>query len=142
MNKEQISNMPAGREMDALIAERVMGMQWYSWTDEAMGGIIRGLRFPDRFSYAVLEFYERTTIEYPALEPYSTDVKAAWGVVEKMTPLYRFGLAQVESGRFWFAQFENIEHFGEWEAFESEDETAPLAICRAALLAVLEHEHS
>lgn len=108
---DEIFDIPAGRELDALINEKVMNkgpvdVNSPSWID--------GYMSEDTF--------------------YSTDISAAWEVVKKLVPLFRFALAQVDSGRLWFSQFENIEHFGEWDAFEAEAETAPLAICRAALL--------
>jgi hypothetical protein len=97
MTREEILNMPAGREMDALIAEKVIDPDW---------------------------------VKLKNLCPhYSTDIAAAWELVEKMKyfTLYR-------GDGYW-----ECEYSGQY--LESIDaETAPLAICRAALLAVIESD--
>ncbi len=108
--------MQAGREMDVLIAEKVMGWKRFDH-------VIQSGWFP------------------PGLEPmaniygheiprYSTDIAAAWEVVEKTRLLDTYTLG---------------EHDGKWavlsltysdlEPFALAD-TAPLAICLAALKAV------
>jgi hypothetical protein len=107
VNRDEILNMPAGRELDALIAERVMGLK----VDRRNDG----------------------TPHYLTWTPYSTDMSAAWEIVRAM-----------EEKREWFKLGNVIPNsdaivyeasFG--DAYACED-TAPLAICRAALLAVME----
>lgn len=128
----EILNTPAGYELDALIAKGVMGI---NLSQECEGDIYEeGDHWTCTYCSKVGYWGEsfKHTIEP---KQYSTDIADAWEVVEKLLPLFRFALAQIDSGTKWFAQFENIEHFGEWKAFEAEEDTAPLAICRAALLA-------
>jgi hypothetical protein len=115
--------MPAGREMDALVAEKVFGTT-----------------APHRIMAA------------HHLPPFSTDIEAAWEVVEKMRDrmagVIYFPPSSVEPPRgSWVAGVQDAGSMVAW--FEgmlygdppdqilpwSYAETAPLAICRAALKA-------
>lgn len=99
--------LEAGREMDELIAVRVMGLVTASpapyWT------------------------YSRNGIQEP-IPAYSTDIAAAWEVVEKMTPGPGFYVTRAGGHGFWKAIFEDDDNEGKAYSL-----TAPLAICRAAL---------
>jgi hypothetical protein len=111
-----------GRELDALVAEKVMGLN------------------PKLFN--VLASYYEVATEGPRLPAYSTDIAAAWLVVEKMHqhPKWVLQLAAPqqdyvnEKWRAIFARkhWETIGPYG-WDAF---GESAPHAICLAALKAV------
>jgi ABA sandwich protein len=112
-----VSVLPTGRDLDRMIAEKVMG----DVPGQAM------------------------------IAPYSTDIRAAWDVVEKMRPhaLHLFApgaLINDEFGEYttsWMAQF---VMWGKpngdrpvpdnWYGGPAFAESAPLAIARAALLAV------
>jgi hypothetical protein len=130
-----IDTMEAGSELDALVAEKVMEWNgthdvqyvdldtWYSWCkncgklgeDGEIGHWEPGMDQPKGC----------------AVPPrYSTDITAAWEVVEKMP---RLELIKYPGGHF-FAGTGYADEDG-WE-FEAEAPTAPLAICRAALKAV------
>lgn len=116
-----IDKMEAGRELDALIAEKVMGLE----------------RCGCKCGLFLNEYHE------PFLEPhYSTDIAAAWEVVEKLNSM----------GLGWFS----LEQFGEkgqgqWRAliwtggeeidncFFADARTVPLAICRVAYKIVQQH---
>ena len=112
MTRNEILQMPAGREMDLLVAIRLMG-------EDA----------------SLLKVNREDSYFENHLPRYSTDIAAAWEVVEKMQS---FDL--------------EMEYPGEWRASAMlagsdwgqtiSDQTAPLAICRAALLAVMEAEPS
>jgi len=91
--------MKAGRELDALIAERVMGEMW---------GV--GPNLED------------------TLPHYSTQIADAWLVVEKMRPYFEIYC----DGGGWVARF-GWADAGTLAAYA---DTAPLAICLAALKAV------
>lgn len=126
-----IDTMPAGREMDALILVRLFhlrrhlgmmhGKQQWVFTDEK-NRIVR-------------------TIGCGCDEDFnpSTDIKAAWEVVEKV---FRKGFHLAYEQGEWIAQACNCDcvPMGEWgwEATEicGIADTAPLAICRASLKAV------
>lgn len=107
--------LPAGRELDILVAEKVMGYEHF--VDEADGtdrlrgnGIIMPIHLP----------------------AYSTDIAAAWEVVEKLRAewMIRVGTADL-LGTPWKCVM--------WQRYMTtggpfgEADTAPLAICRAAL---------
>lgn len=118
--------MNAGRELDALVAEKVMGWsgidkKWdYETNESFLGG-----KTPD---WDGRQFYE--------VPHYSTDIAAAWLVVEKLrTPNWEF---QLDHTRFmiWHCRIETTAGEGSASSDSSQGETAPLAICLAALKAV------
>jgi hypothetical protein len=147
LTKEAVLAMEAGPEMDALVAERVMG-----WKRGGANDHTRPAHRPSKdFPGTVLgDFGGKGPHDYlespgPAgriyfcgcpssadLPAYSTSIADAWEVVEKFISAgcagwvegdghtgYRAGCTS-ESGRF-----------------ETDGGTAPLAICRAALLSTL-----
>jgi len=143
----RIDEMPAGRALDARVAEKVRG-----WPVEGVplegvplvmvnGEICDATPFSDG-SYQIV-----------AAPHYSTDISAAWDVVEKVareqgqdahfTIVCRAGYSnQVEPKGEWMVgyQFPEADYSGRWRwsgVFGwGEGVTAPLAICRAALKAV------
>lgn len=103
MTRDEILNMPAGREMDYLIAEKVLEL-------------------------SILK--DGTGILLPIdlqVKNYSTDIAAAWGVVEKFPTM-----SLTFRGKYWFCDLNQVD-FDYTQA-----DTAPLAICRAALLTLVE----
>lgn len=126
MTREEILNMPAGREMDVLIAETVLCLQ-----------VIK-----DPLAFYVYE----GGLEMCLMPFYSIDIKAAWDVVEKIVELSgadftvgnrqslkqgaaRSCIAKIQYGSF---EYDNPDLL-----LYVVSDTAPLAICRAALLAVI-----
>ena len=116
------TEMEAGRELDALVAEKVMG-----WTRDDRGAWVPPGCRPLRNGYYT---------ERPGC--YSTDIAAAWRVVEAMRVAGWY--TKVEDGhdgppsenpRGWHCR---VSRAYDW--FEGWADTAPLAICRAALAAV------
>ncbi len=97
-----IREMKAGRELDALVAEKVMGQYFRN------------------------EWYKLYNDTIPC---YSTDISAAWKVVEKIKKEF-VGISDPLNCNIWECSF----------TFKTSalGETAPLAICRAALLAMEE----
>jgi hypothetical protein len=125
MTRDKILNKPAGREMDALVAEIVMGWEyipdkqerktwssthWVNWKDSK-----------GKTQLLVLS--------------YSTDIAAAWQVVEKTMLLDNYDL--MKDGENYIFGHYGKNGIDPWTEFVRAS-TAPLAICRAALLAVLE----
>jgi hypothetical protein len=123
--------MPAGREMDALVAERVLGWQRY-------GAIRYGKRFvvvvpshADCWNYTRTQgdpgTWEPTTEPVSAdvkLVPYSADIAAAWRILDWVRgcdPSVRAAFSREMGGN----------HLWHLRAGD-----AALAICRAALAAV------
>jgi hypothetical protein len=119
--------MNAGRELDALVAEKVMGFHKHHAHDYY-------INVPDE------EWDNNNDAPFPyywpqwGFPPYSTSIADAWLVVEKLREnfdgivlAYRNG----DTGKEWRVEF-NTEHG--WSAEYAE--TAPMAICLAALEAI------
>jgi hypothetical protein len=149
LTREAILAMPAGREMDALVAERVMGWtpkppygHWYDADGNPSG-------------------YHPEATDCRKWSP-STDIAAAWQVVEKINadPSWKGGTmprwfaisgpANCGDGR-WCAGFQYeiclsgdlwTRDMIEWDEDTccAGGETAPLAVCRAALLCYLDEK--
>lgn len=121
-----MSEMKAGRELDALVAERVMG-----WTDVKLAkrpelGVLG--RHPVRHAQEIVPHY-------------STDIAAAMAVVEELRS-WIFWVQRVEaplgqvrySARVYTRDKDVPYYFGAY--YDATANTAPLAICLAALKAV------
>ena len=121
MTREEILNMPAGREMDALVAEKVMGA--------------------DTKQYYRLDGIPWHKHDLPA---YSTEIDAAWKVIKGLE--YNWNLCR-DVGKcgsdYETAGDMNYRFIYTAPGMPMEGitaDTAPLAICRAALLAVIGRE--
>ena len=102
MTREEILNMPAGREMDSLIAKFVMKVD---------------------SPHDVYKF--------------STDIADAWEVVKKLELFSKYCFYGSDADELWTV---HSWKYGKPHFTGIESRTAPLAICRAALLAVMEAE--
>ncbi len=109
MTRDEILAMKPGRELDSLVAEKVMGYTTYG-------------QFRDKDGVRVM------------IDRYSTDIAAAWEVAEKMTSLFwemnldtgsKSNTTKVEFYRTFDQTFHVVVA-----------NTAPEAICKAALLAL------
>ena len=134
MTNVELLAMPAGRELDRIVAERVMELPAKSirlcGTDECVEVWTDNPFYADGIC-------NRRDVQGVCDPPsYSTDIAAAWKVVERM---HECGHAIVlerwldmPSKNKWSALFimENGHDTGQRVA-----ESAPLAICRAALVA-------
>jgi hypothetical protein len=126
-----IDTMPAGREMDVLIAEDVMGWEQHCHT----GRMMWCLPYPGHRAMAIAqpEMTRPVTVSDDSgdhdVTPFhpSTDIAAAWRVVEKMKERHWFLLTD-RSATEWYAAFS--------DKAKAREISAPLAICRAALRAV------
>jgi hypothetical protein len=123
-----ILNMPAGPEMDALVAKEVMGYSVDFEEDHGTAGNGKRIWFvvtgkDDQLS--------RSTIA-----KYSTDIKAAWQVAKKMQSSgdvlsleHRNMIDNAPGTAIWTAWFRRTDEF-------ARAGTPSLAVCRAALLAI------
>lgn len=121
--------LDAGRELDALIAEKVMGWTWdesTAWSPSG-GRNSRTGRPDDPWWW---------------LPHYSTDIAAAWEVFEKIPMTIYAPHASLAAG-----EYENVD---QWvaearlpskESISESADTAPLAICLAALKALGSSEY-
>jgi hypothetical protein len=129
----------AGRELDALVAEKVMGWTW--WRSSATGR--RGIFAPGVIPRGAYEWFkeladgtEELCRDWGAYLPaYSTDIAMAWRVVEKMNR-HRFSIGEFKPGT-WKASFSELSPIRPMPCLATAA-TAPLAICLAALEAVEE----
>jgi hypothetical protein len=130
MPRDEVLGLKPGRELDALIAEKVMGFRCV--VDKGNGNV----------SWIAYGVYGETHTPPMAwkkwnykVPPYSTDIAAAWEVVEKMSEQWpQYQLAKIEDG--WSVMW-GFDGYG-WP--EATGKTAPEAICKAALLAVMDIE--
>lgn len=113
--------LAAGRELDALVAERVMG--WRSIGSDGISTFGDPPNDPLDLS--------GTGDGHFHVPRYSTDISAAWEVVEKAKD-WRITIDGGEyHGDSWGVKIANNDGY-----FYGFGDTAPLAICRAALAAV------
>ena len=111
-----VDEMQAGQELDALIATQIMGFKFPA----VMGG-------SDLAAF------------YISIPDYSTDIAAAWRVMEKFHPSHICYLTRLQSGA-WRVDLSYIaEDFDDNINFSAYDDAVSLAICRAALKAVQEN---
>jgi|SRR3990167_1528273 len=123
MTNEEIDNMPAGREMDALVVEKIFDKK----VCHCDAGSIMCAFGPGHC----------LTCDGWIPKLHSTSISAAWEVVEKFECLYLF---RCVSGPF-EGKYECKLVFEEGpdndkRRFYAVAETAPLAICRAGLRTV------
>jgi len=138
MTKDEIMALEAGRELDVLVAE-TMGWVWLRFkpSHKKDVGFVRKPYPPDSWEAA---HKSRANGDEPLsrlwdynMPHYSTGVAAAWGVVEKLTPLkFGFNLA-IESPPGPQGDWEALFYNGASHNFYAYADTVPLAICRAAL---------
>jgi len=122
MTKDEILNMPAGREINVLIAEKVMG-----WEKD---------RKYDRW------IQDDGSTVFTGELVFSEDIAAAWMAVEKLMSRFRFELSDytdAERGKHWRGYFwkPSATPNSSFVGYIAADYSAPLAICRAALSAVI-----
>ncbi len=131
----RIDEMPAGRECDALVAEKVMG---YTLSE---------LSLPAYPKYKLFDIESGEFSGYVKEVPhYSTDIAAAWQVVEQVTKtqcddtgsFYVFKI--VKKHHKWCTYIKHPLWSGihselgkNYEMYQAYADTAPLAICRCAL---------
>lgn len=134
--------MDVGRELDAAVAERVMGWDWFTAVNvnvlvppEHHWRVQRSWHIPGKHGEEddidSARFYDSRNggKQAPVVPAYSTDIAAAWAVVEK---LYDQGWRlEIMWGRLFWVEFQRAHAIAQATA-----PTAPEAICRAALAAM------
>jgi hypothetical protein len=123
MTREEILNMPAGREMDALIAEKV-----FHWKDGGEYWVTSEGK-PTFLKVWNSGYYSEPF--YP-----SEDIDYAWYVIERMQVRGFNTRVEVMPQITCAMWVKNMNEYGPAPIIVR-SESAPLAICRAALLAVM-----
>jgi len=131
VTREEILALEPGRELDALVAEKVMG-----WTEvECFGVINNRVKNPPTPGCEVIIARGRNRGRSLRIIPcYSTDISAAWEVVEKLKETYGVEVytdLDMSACRL----FDELTYLPAEEVISN---TAPEAICKAALIAVME----
>jgi hypothetical protein len=125
--KNQIENMPAGREMDKIIAEEIMGLKlWY--------GDPTGFNIPENIDYWRTDTRDSDDELCFRCPFYSTDISATWKVVEQINKKLSVRLVSYYQSDC-LANMWDVRDFD--KSFMARGDTCPLALCRAALLATL-----
>ena len=151
MRSAEIDALPTGRELDVLVAEKVFGEAKPSGNPINTGSI-SGIWncFESWGGQAWTAEFSRETHDWCFVpRPFSIDIAAAWEVVEKVweripkTPygVYRFLLNRYDYNGSYVCEFA-LDEQGDWRTHSvGKADTAPLAICRAALKAVMKEQH-
>lgn len=130
--------MKAGRELDALIAERVMGWEW--WHKGNYSQLIKGGEtWPENPYFSLSKGKAQSgSADDSGMPHYSTDIAAAWLIVEHMranVPSCRaLRMESVPLGYMaaFYSRTNRLDRIGAFVGAE----TAPLTICLAALKAL------
>ena len=120
-----IDEMQAGREMDALVAEKVMGWNQVYYRDGRLLGL------PPE---AMVMWGENITPHLLPVLSYSADIEAAWDITTRMNDavfLLERSLTANDSWRARFGRHEDGRLIGTMTRGTAS--TPALAICRAAL---------
>lgn len=136
LTSEQILVMPAGREMDAYIAE-AMGALWWKSTNTGRRALYPGAP-PDWF-HEEADMSEGLCYKWDCqVRHWSTDMAVAWELLETLAAIYAsmnvWSVDRVYAAP-WNVSLEGSVIRGSGLAdIESEADTPALAICRAFLL--------
>ena len=140
---DSAKEMPTGREMDALIAEKVMGGKWlrfhdadYQDPDSGDGRVHALIVLPKDFSLLSPPDYVEDTGECPRdrygwIPRYSVDITAAWTVVTKLVEQGYEVITRVAPNEKPRVRLDSGGTEG--RVVTTHGETLPLAICQAAL---------
>ena len=120
------TTLKAGRELDALVAEKVMGWTFRPYGNGGGEWTVNGKK---------MEFggFEGGSLPY-----YSTSIAGAWEIVEKVLqhPCRTFGIIVDEATDTWIVKMDKIRCVFNDCRITEQNEELPLAICLAALKAV------
>lgn len=114
--------MKPGRELDSLIAEKVMGLHLSKRRDE----------WGDGDSFFTQHFHEDGDQTIQPVKHYSTAIADAWDVIEKLISGPFPNIAIARNG---YGKWSVLESADDYAQELSESEAAPHAICLAALAA-------
>jgi hypothetical protein len=139
MNREEILAMVPGRELDCIIAENVFNVKINKTISRLINEHV-SMSISDVYGDENLEPIQDTTVK--RIKDYSTDIAAAWEVVEKFDYNYLWrwdGVTRyaMPNGMKWECKFTEKGATSDNMGYGL---TAPEAICKAALLAVMEVE--
>jgi hypothetical protein len=146
MTRDEILRMKPGRELDILIAEKVFGWKriegpHYDYNGPCeYGDVLIPPEMSEDEAFAMMPPKGKVPLGYFVTQKYSTDISAAWEIIEKF-PIFEIEKHSIFSSTYflpptwpkdgiWCVLMDE-----KWNRFVGYGETAPEAICKAALLA-------
>lgn len=142
MIKRGIMAMVPGEILDFLVAEKIMEYKWidYKWWDGTTKKLLwKGNEIPTGDDFGRL--YDDKDLLYPWDMPnYSNDIAAAWEVVDEVLANGSFYLWWDDTLCDWNVNWDNKKRLIDDCRLHVRADTAPEAICKATLLAVMEVE--
>ncbi|MEC0241996.1 hypothetical protein P4H66_19520 [Paenibacillus dokdonensis] len=148
MTREEIMALEPGRELDAMIAEalfgwrKIKGPQYdYDGPCESNDVLLPPTITSEEEAFRFMPPRGVIPYTYFLNHKWSTDISAAWEVVEKMChESLAFSFRLDYHYVLHFARFIHNDSSYELEDGEYKSRSAPEAICKAALLAVMDKE--
>lgn len=145
MTRDEMLALPAGEELDAAVAEHIMGFRWFT----TPRGDLRSLLEPaeeyhhDKHPCWPIILCEDMSLPVASdgwrfIPKFSTDVAAAWRIMELLRG--RFSNVSLHAANGWGLTVWDIGRPVDPFSLHGpvNADAAPLAICRTALLAVTE----
>lgn len=137
MTRDEVLAMPAGRELDALVAERLFGVRIFTQA-EMEAEARRVWADQPRCEWFAMGFYAtklgRDDIECrQEIRHYSTNIAEAWPIAV----MFRMDVHNLSNNKG-AARVHAINGDQVWPTYQVNADTPALAICRAALLTTLE----
>lgn len=135
MTADEIRTMPAGRKLDAIVAELVMG-----WTDTGTDGVSTYGLPPSPNLQDIYHKHNSAGNGLFHVPRFSTDIAAAWLVWEWLTRQFtNVALYAYDRDRHRVLCWGIDESGNSYNVVSGGGaESVPVAICRAALMAVME----
>jgi hypothetical protein len=140
LTREQVLNAEPGIELDILVAEHVFGWRRISGPEYDYDGpvehgeVLIPPNMSEAHAYAMMPPRGIVELSYFVNRHWSKDISAAWDVINGMHQKSWWVVLSRED-ELWHAMFFWDPH---QTAIEVDSELAPEAICKAALLAVLD----
>jgi len=148
ISKEEILKMPAGREIDALVAEEIFG---YRWVEGILAFGQPCLISPEHYENTKVPIANTNKRKIGGTFPrYSIKISDAWKIIEKIrksqTPIRLFGDEWYDGGSWRVDIMDIVDEKAIHSAYiESmvnekhawEEPNVCLAICRVALLTII-----
>ncbi len=134
-----VASLPAaGRALDTLVAEKVMGLEWRDGKMYCRGDGWYPKDAPECNRRDDRDYLINPPEYRSSLPNYSWDIAAAWEVVEKMLETHSVDVNAIpgESVIQWGATMQKMPFAERYPEHGACAKTAPLAICLAALEAV------
>lgn len=137
LDRGQILSMEAGLELDELLHESIFGKCAHVLTVDPMPAKHgEHNKFMCRkCGQTGFDFTTDYEGRHTGTPNYSTDIAAAWQIVDKLNLFRELRLGKEND--VWFVYREAVYGSDDWEIFAG-GQTAPMAICRAALLLMAE----